>query len=132
MKLEKIITSILILFLSIISISCNKSATKRVGNPDKLYTGTVHAFDNSCGTLNGHTMIIKMDNNINNHELIVELTPDSLLYTSTLETRYQIIGKRISFGVRGLPEVNPERSITICTTDLVRSFKDVYYVTELN
>lgn len=132
MKLKKTVIYLLILLIPFIYFSCNKSDSNRIEEPSTLYTGTVHAFDNTCGTKDGKTIIIKVDNDIINQTLIAELTPDSLLYTSTLETKYQVIGKRISFGVKGLPEVNPERSITICTTDKVRTFKDVYYVTELN
>ncbi len=132
MKLKKIIIYTQIFFVPFTYFSCNKNNSNRIEIPDNIYTGIVYNSESGCGTRNGHTMIIKIDNNINNEALIAELTPDSLLYTSTLETKHQIIGKKISFGVKGLPEVNPERSITICTTDKVRVFKDVYYVTELN
>lgn len=130
LKNSKIYLSIFI--ISFATLSCNKNSSNRIEKPDTIYTGIVYGFDNTCGTFGNKTAIIKMENNVINETLISELTPDSLLYTSTLETKYQIIGKRISFGVKGLPEVNPERSITICTTDKVRAFKDVYSVTDLN
>lgn len=120
------------LFLVFVNSSCNKINSNRIEKPDTIYIGIVSGFDNTCGTKDGKTVIIKVNNDIINQTLISELTPDSLLYTSTLETKYQIIGKRITFGVKGFPEVNPTRNVTICTDDLVRVFKDVYYVTELN